>query len=81
MTPQEVIEEIKRRDQEILRRVKASRANELTAEYLLRQVPEDMPRFVSQPRHEDGPEYVSPIRFIAGWVVVLAVFGLIWIGV
>ena len=57
-------------------------ANRLTAEYLLRQVPEeDWPRFVSQPRHEDGPEYVSPIRFICGWVVVLAVFGLIWIGV
>lgn len=56
-------------------------ANRLTAEYLMRQVPEDMPRFVSQPRHEDGPEYVSPLRFIAGWVVVLVVFGLIFWGI
>lgn len=55
-------------------------ANRLTAEYLLRQVPEDMPRFVSRPRHEDGPEYVSPIRFVAGWVVVLAIAALIFWG-
>lgn len=55
-------------------------ADHITAEYLLRQVPEDMPRFVSQPRHEDGPEYVSPIRFIAGWVVVVAIAALIFWG-
>lgn len=56
-------------------------ANRLTAEYLVRQVPEeDWPRFVSQPRHEDGPEYVSPTRFIAGWVVVAAVAALIFWG-
>lgn len=29
----------------------------------------------------DGPEYVSPIRFIAGWLVVLALVGLIFWGV
>ena len=55
-------------------------ANRLTAEYLMRPL-EDPPRFLSSPPVQDGPEYVSPIRFIAGWVVVLAVFGLIWIGV
>ena len=56
-------------------------ANRLTAEYLVRQVPEeDWPRFVSRPRHEDGPEYVEPIRFIAGWVVVLALVGLVFWG-
>ena len=52
-------------------------ANRLTAEYLMRQVPEDMPRFVSQPRHEDGAEYVGLWQFIAGvalLVVVAAVF-------
>lgn len=57
-------------------------ANELTAAYLLRHVPEqDLPRFLNSPPVEDGPEYVSPIRFLAGWVVVLALVGLIWIGV
>ena len=57
------------------------KTDKISAEYLMRQVPEeDWPRFVSQPRHEDGPEYVSPLRFIAGWVVVLAFFGLIWWG-
>lgn len=49
------------------------RANRITAEYLLRQVPEEpLPRV---------DEYVSPIRFIAGWVVVVAIAALIWIGV
>lgn len=56
-------------------------ADHITAEYLVRQVPEeDLPRFVSQPRHEDGPEYVEPIRFIAGWVVVVAIAALIFWG-
>lgn len=41
---------------------------------------ENPPRFVSQPRHEDGPEYVEPIRFIAGWMVVLALVGLVFWG-
>ena len=55
------------------------RANELAAEYLLRKVPTDWQA------HEDAAdmargEYVSPLRFIAGWVVVLAVFGLIFWG-
>ena len=55
------------------------RANELTAEYLMRPL-EDPPRFLSSPPVQDGHEYVSPLRFIAGWVVVLAVFGLIFWG-
>lgn len=58
----------------------SDQANRITAEYLLRKVPTDWQA------HEDDAdmargEYVSPIRFICGWVVVLAVFGLIWIGV
>lgn len=56
------------------------RADELAAEYLMRPM-EDPPRFLSSPRVQDGPEYVSPTRFLAGWVVVLALVGLIWIGV
>ena len=40
-----------------------------------------LPRFVGRESVGDGPEFVSPLCFIAGWVVVLAVFGLIWIGV
>jgi hypothetical protein len=59
--------------------VSKDRANELTAEYLMRPL-EDPPRFLSSPPVQDGPEYVSPIRFIAGWVVVLVVFGLIFWG-
>lgn len=55
-------------------------AEQIAAEYLMRPL-EDPPRFLSSPPVVDGPEYVEPIRFIAGWVVVLAVFGLIWIGV
>ncbi len=42
---------------------------------------EDPPRFLSSPPVQDGPEYVSPIRFICGWVVVVAIAALIWIGV
>ncbi len=57
-------------------------ADRVTAEYLMRKVEEQpAPKFLSSPPVQDGPEYVEPIRFIAGWVVVLVVFGLIWIGV
>ena len=54
-------------------------ANRITAEYLLRQVPADWQA------HEDAAdmargEYVSPIRFIAGWVVVVAIAALIFWG-
>jgi hypothetical protein len=60
--------------------VSKNRASELTAEYLMRPL-EDPPRFLSSPPVQDGPEYVSPIRFICGWVVVVAIAALIWIGV
>ena len=56
------------------------RADELAAEYLMRPM-EDPPRFLSSPPVVDGPEYVSPTRFLAGWVVVLALVGLIFWGV
>ena len=56
------------------------RADELAAEYLMRPL-EDPPRFLSSPPVQDGPEYVEPIRFICGWVVVLALVGLIFLGV
>ena len=55
------------------------RADELAAEYLMRPL-EDPPRFLSSPQVQDGPEYVSPIRFIAGWVVVLALVAVIFWG-
>ena len=55
------------------------RASEIAAEYLMRPL-EDPPRFLSSPRVQDGPEYVSPIRFIAGWVVVLALVAVIFWG-
>jgi hypothetical protein len=38
-----------------------------------------IPRCVLEPI-QDGPEYVSPVRFIAGWLVVLAIAGLIFWG-
>lgn len=54
----------------------SDRAEQITAEYLMRKVPIDWQS------HEDAAdmarEYVSPIRFIAGWLVVLALVGLIW---
>ena len=54
------------------------RADELAAEYLMRNVPD-------WEAHEEAAdaarEYVSPIRFLAGWVVVLALVGLIFWGV
>ena len=55
------------------------RADELAAEYLMRPL-EDPPRFLSSPQVQDGPEYVSPIRFIAGWVVVLAIVAILFWG-
>ena len=55
------------------------RASEIAAEYLMRPM-EDPPRFLSSPRVQDGPEYVSPVQFIAGWVVVLTLVGLIFWG-
>ena len=55
------------------------RADELAAEYLMRPL-EDPPRFLSSPRVQDGPEYVSPTRFIAGWVVVAAIAALLFWG-
>ena len=55
------------------------RADELAAEYLMRPM-EDPQRFLSSPRVQDGPEYVSPIRFIAGWVVVLALVAILFWG-
>ena len=57
------------------------RAETLTAEYLLRHVPEEpLPRFLSSPPVQDGPEYVEPIRFICGCVVVVAIAALIFWG-
>ena len=55
------------------------RADEVAAEYLMRPL-EDPPRFLSSPQVQDGPEYVSPTRFIAGWVVVLALVAVIFWG-
>ena len=55
------------------------RADELAAEYLMRPL-EDPPRFLSSPRVQDGPEYVSPVQFIAGWVVVLALVAILFWG-
>ena len=42
---------------------------------------EALPNFVSRPPVVDGPEYVSPARFIAGWVVVLALVAILFWGV
>ena len=47
------------------------RADELAAEYLLRQVTEE-PLLI-----QDGPEHVSPLRFVAGFAVV-ALVAIIW---
>lgn len=55
------------------------RANEISAKYLLRKVPTD------RQAHEDAADmaradYVSPLRFICGWVVVVAIAALIFWG-
>jgi hypothetical protein len=60
-----------------------NRADELAAEYLIRQVPEEpftgpMPRCVVEPIAEGPADYVSPLRFVAGvamLVIVTFVFG------
>lgn len=62
------------------------RANELAAEYLMRKVEADepfsgpIPRCVLEPIPDREPEYVGLFQFIAGWVAVLAVCGLIFWG-
>ena len=52
-------------------------ADRITAEYLMRNVPDWQ-------AHEDAAdvarEYVSPTRFIAGWVVVLALVAILFWG-
>ena len=53
-------------------------ADRITAEYLMRNVPDWEAR---EDAADVAREYVSPTRFLAGWVVVLALVGLIWIGV
>jgi hypothetical protein len=48
-------------------------AERITAEYLMSQVPEE-PLLI-----QDGPEHVSPLRFVAGFaVVVLVAFVCFW---
>ena len=49
-------------------------AERITAEYILRQVPEE-PLLI-----QDGPEHVSPLRFVAGVAMVAFVFVLIFWG-
>jgi hypothetical protein len=63
-----------------------NRADQLAAEYLIRQVPEEpftgpMPRCVVEPIAERPADYVSPLRFAAGAVVLGLVFVLIFWGV
>jgi len=55
-----------------------NRADELAAEYLIRQVPEEpftgpMPRCVVEPIAEGPADYVSPLRFVAGCAVLALV--------
>ena len=62
-----------------------NRADQLAAEYLIRQVPEEpftgpMPRCVVEPIAERPADYVSPLRFAAGAVVLGLVFVLIFWG-
>ena len=62
-----------------------NRADELATEYLIRQVPEEpftgpMPRCVVEPIAEGPADYVSPLRFAAGAVVLGLVFVLIFWG-
>ena len=61
-----------------------NRADQLAAEYLIRQVPEEpftgpMPRCVVEPIAE-GPDRVSPLEAVAGFAVVALVFVLIFWG-
>jgi hypothetical protein len=62
-----------------------SRADELTAEYLMRKIETEpftgpMPRCVVEPI-ADGPDRVSPLEAVAGFAVVALVFVLIFWGV
>ena len=55
-----------------------NRADELAAEYLIRQVPEEpftgpMPRCVVEPIAEGPSDYVSPLEAVAGFAVVAVV--------
>jgi hypothetical protein len=61
-----------------------NRADQLAAEYLIRQVPEEpftgpMPRCVVEPI-ADGPDRTSPLEAVAGFAVVALVFVLIFWG-
>ena len=47
-------------------------AKRICAEYLMRPI-EDQPRFLNSPPIQDGPEHVSPLRFVAGFAVVAIV--------
>ncbi|MCA3080559.1 MAG: hypothetical protein ING71_17425 [Rhodocyclaceae bacterium] len=63
-----------------------SRADQLTAEYLMRKVEAEpftgpMPRCVVEPIAERPADYVSPLRFAAGAVVLGFVFVLIFWGI
>lgn len=63
------------------------RANEIAAEYLMRKVEADepfsgpIPRCVLEHIPERDPEYVGLFQFIAGWVAVLALVGILFWGV
>jgi hypothetical protein len=58
-----------------------NRADELAAEYLIRQVPEEpLPRFLNSPPIQDGPDHTSPLEAVAGFAVVALVFVLIFWG-
>lgn len=57
-------------------------ADRVTAEYLMRKVEEQpAPKFLSSPPVQDGPEYVEPLRLIAGVLVFAVIVGLIFWGV
>jgi hypothetical protein len=58
-----------------------SRATELTAEYLMRKIEaEPLPRFLTSPPVQDGPDRTSPLEAVAGFAVVALVFVLIFWG-
>jgi hypothetical protein len=54
-------------------------AEHMTAEYLMRKIEaEPMPYFISSAPVQDGPEYVEPLRFVAGALVVAVIAGLVF---
>lgn len=62
-----------------------TRAKELTAEYLIRKIEAEpftgpIPRCVVEPIDERQADYVSPLQFAAGAVVLGLVFVLIFWG-